>query len=67
VTISGINIMTTPTCVGQRLDFTLLDTSAAPIANGTGTVASISAASHTVNLGTPVSAASVAQIAIVIH
>jgi hypothetical protein len=66
VTISGINVTTSPTCVGKRLDFTLLDASAAQIANGTGSVASISTASHTVNI-TPVSAASVAQIAIVIH
>jgi hypothetical protein len=67
VTISGINVTTAPTCVGKRLDFTLLDSSAAPITNGTGAVASVSTASHTVNLGTPVSAASVAQIAIVIR
>jgi len=67
VTISDINVSTAPTCVGMRLDFTLLDISAAAVPNGTGAVASISTAAHTVNLGTPVSAASVAQIAIVIH
>jgi hypothetical protein len=67
VTISDINVSSAPTCVGRSLDFTLLDVSASALPNGTGTVASISTGSHTVNLGTPVSAVSVAQIAIVIH
>lgn len=67
VTISGINMTATPpipSCSGRVLDFTLLDASNAVI--GSGTVASISATSHNVAI-TAVNAATVAQIAVVIH
>ncbi len=69
VTISGINMTATPpipSCSGRTLDFTLLDASNAVVATGTST--SISAISHTVSIApAAVNAASVAQIAVIIH
>ncbi len=67
VTISGINMTASPpipSCSGRTLDFTLLD--ASNVAITSGTIASIAATSQTVSI-TAVNAASVAQIAIVIH
>ena len=67
VTITGINMTASPpipSCSGRVLDFTLLDGTNTMITSGT--VASISATSHTVNI-TAVDASTVAQIAVIIH
>jgi hypothetical protein len=67
VTISDINITPVTGCLGKTIDFTLLNAGGTAIANGTGTLTPIALASQTIVLTTDVSAAAVAQIAVVIR
>lgn len=67
VTISGVAVTSGAACTGKKIGSIPLYTHGAAITKGTGSVASISAASMTVILTTDASARDVAQISVVIH